>query len=256
MSTIGSVLKEARNKKSISLEEVHSRIKIHPRVIQLLEEDKFERLPSPMFVKSFLRSYAEFLEVNPEEIVRQYEKGDHKEPTQILYLKPAAAYERKTLLNFDKSLLVLPVILLVILVAGASAFFLVKKAAHHFKGKGVVVTKKETSKAAAENKSNSENWLRQPRLGNFPKVGEKESLRLKIKAVDLVWLRITCDGKVLFQSVLKRGANETWTANDHFEIWTGNASGMELSLNNFNIGSPGKGVIKKMLISREGVRLA
>ena len=55
---------------------------------------------------------------------------------------------------------------------------------------------------------------------------------------------------------MKRGATETWTASDHFEIWTGNASNMELSLNNYDLGSPGKGVTKKMLIGREGVRLA
>ena len=66
MSSIGTVLKEARTKKSISLEDVHSKIKIHPRVLQLLEEDKFEKLPSSVFAKSFLKSYAEFLEVNSE----------------------------------------------------------------------------------------------------------------------------------------------------------------------------------------------
>ena len=87
MTSIGSVLKEARNKKSISLEEVHSRIKIHPRVIQLLEDDKFDKLPSPVFVKSFLKSYAEFLEVNPEEIVRAYDKEGRKDPAQVLFIK-------------------------------------------------------------------------------------------------------------------------------------------------------------------------
>ena len=101
MSSIGSVLREARSKKSISLEEVHSRIKIHPHVIELLEGDEFEKLPSPVFVKSFLRSYAEFLEVNPEEIVRAYDKGERKDPAQILFIKSAAEREKKTILNFE-----------------------------------------------------------------------------------------------------------------------------------------------------------
>ena len=249
MSTIGNVLKEARSKKSISLEEVHSRIKIHPRVLQLLEEDKFEKLPSPVFVKSFLKSYAEFLEVNPEEIIRRYEKEDQKEPAQILYIKPAAEREKKTIFAVDKSLLVLPAILLIVLFTGFFAVSLFKKAAHHLKEKKVAVVSKssktakvEAVKPAQENTFDSENWLRHTQLGNFPKIGKKDALKLKIKAADNVWLRVTCDGKVLFQSILKQGVTEAWTAKDHFEIWTGNASNMELSLNNYDLGSPGKGV--------------
>ena len=111
-------------------------------------------------------------------------------------------------------------------------------------------------KAAAEDAFDASGWLRHPLMGNFPKLGKKDTLRLKIKAADSVWLRITSDGKVLFQSILKPGVTETWTANERFEIWTGNASNMELNLNNYDLGSPGKGVTKKMVINREGVQIA
>ena len=92
MSSIGTVLKEARGKKSVSLEDVHVKTKIHPRVLQLLEEDKFEKLPSPIFVKSFLKIYADFLEINSEELVTVYEKEKRKDPDQVLYIKPADPY--------------------------------------------------------------------------------------------------------------------------------------------------------------------
>ena len=72
MSSIGYTLKEARNKKSISLDDVHAKIKVHPRVLQLLEEDKFDKLPSPIFVKSFLKSYADFLEIDSSSIIKSY----------------------------------------------------------------------------------------------------------------------------------------------------------------------------------------
>lgn len=279
MSSIGGILKEARDKRSISLEEVHSRIKIHPRMLQLLEEDKFEKLPSPVFVKSFLRTYAEFLEMNPEDIVRAYDRGDRKDPAQVLYIKPAAERDKKTLFNFDKSILVLPAILLIVVAAIATIFFTYRAAATHLKDKKAASSASKGSKAsrselssksksaktevsvtdegkAPDNAFNSDDWLRHTQQENFPKIGKKDPLKLKIKAVDNVWLRVTCDGKALFQSILKRGVTEAWTTSDHFEIWTGNASNMELSLNNYDLGSPGKGVTKKMLISREGVRIA
>ena len=50
-ASIGAALKEARSKRSVTLEDAHARLKIHPRVLQLLEEDKFdksnERNPQP-----------------------------------------------------------------------------------------------------------------------------------------------------------------------------------------------------------------
>src|SRR3989338_8992259 len=93
-ASIGATLKEARNRKSVSLEDVHARIKIHPRVLQLLEENKFEKLPSSLFVKSFLRSYAEFLELNAGELLEAYEKEGRKEPEQVLFIKPAEMREK------------------------------------------------------------------------------------------------------------------------------------------------------------------
>ena len=267
MSSIGSLLKEARTKKAISLEEVHSRIKIHPRVLQLLEEDKFDKLPSPVFVKSFLKSYAEFLEINPEGVVHAYEKEGPQEPAQVLYIRPAAERGRKAFFNFDKTLLAPPALILTLLIGVGFAFFFVKTAAHSLKGKRSVdvasSSKTKSAKApvnsaktAGDGSFNASDWLRHPLLGNFPKIGKKDALHLQIKAADTVWIRITSDGKVLFQSILKRGAAEAWTASGHFEIWTGNASDMGLTLNNYFIGSPGRGVIRKMVINREGVRIA
>ncbi len=266
MSSIGHLFREARNKKSITFEEAHSRTKIHPRVLQLLEEDKFDKLPSPMFVKSFLKTYAEFLEMNPEEIVRAYESEGVEPPAQTIYIRPAAERDKKTLIPFDKSLLVIPALVLALLAGGGSIYFLMKKAAHHpWKDKKIlnIIKPSKAKSAKAEAKPakpevldgfNASDWLRHPALNNFPKIGKKEPLHLKIKAADAVWLRVTSDGKVLFQSILKTGVTETWTASDHFELWTGNASNMALTLNNYDLGSPGKGVMKKMAINRQGVR--
>ncbi|MGH7197896.1 MAG: helix-turn-helix domain-containing protein [Candidatus Omnitrophota bacterium] len=265
MSSIGTVLKEARNRKAITLEEVHSRTKIHPRVLQLLEEDKFDKLPSPLFVKSFLKSYAEFLEVNPEEIVLSYEK-EKKDPEQALYIKTVT--EKKAAQGIPPQLVAGAGVAAVILVSGFLAFALFQAAggwiakSQHARPKAVKaaakprVEKPQAAKPAEEKAKLSGEWLRSAELGNFPKIPPKTPLELTITAVDNVWLRVTCDGKVLFQSILKKGASETWSANDAVEIWTGNSSNMQLALNRSQLGSPGKGVIRKLVVSRDGVRIA
>ncbi len=264
--SIGVTLKEARTRKSITLEDVYAKTRIHPRVLQLLEEEKFDKLPSPLFAKSFLKSYAEFLEVNPEEVIKAYEQKGLKEPEQILFIKPAELKaEEKFLASAGADLLIPALVIIVLILAGVAVFLFKNSSVVHSQSLPVKKTKPKAessrAKPAVEVKAeSSENlatkgWLRSVAQGNFPKINRKAPLELKIKALDSVWLRITCDGKVLFQSILKRGAEESWRAGEKIEIWSGNCSNMFLILNGTAIGSPGKGVIKKMWINHDGVRL-
>lgn len=266
MATIGQSLKDARSKKSATLEDVHAKTKIHPRILQLLEEEKFDKLPSPLFAKSFLRSYAEFLELNADEIVTTYEKiggAARNETANSLYIEPA--HERnKPFKKVKKEYFVLPAALAVLVVIAVIGYDMFKTVSHwNAKQKKIApsshsskfVAAKAASAAAQVAEKPVGDWLRSVELGNFPKLSKKDTLELQIKALDEVWMRVTCDGKVLYESILKRGALETWTASGRIELWTGNSSNMQLSLNKYPLGSPGKGVVKKMVINHDGVRI-
>ena len=261
MSAIGMTLKEARNKKAVSLEDVHAKTKIHPRVLQLLEDEKFDKLPSPLFVKSFLKAYAEFLEINPQELLQTYEKEGQKEPEQVLFIKSTA--QRVNLSpRFDKKLLVIPGIL-------AAVFLILFVLVGMFKAVGGWISKAKTPASvhkttvsktsrspSASPKIVSSEWLYQVSQGDFPKLNEKTPLQLKIHAQNDVWLRVTCDGKVLFESILKKGANETWEAEKAIELWTGNASNMQLSINGTALKpSTNKSAVKKMRVVHTGIKI-
>ncbi|MBI2095718.1 MAG: DUF4115 domain-containing protein [Candidatus Omnitrophica bacterium] len=249
-ASIGSVLKEARDKKTLTLEAVHSKTKIHPRVLQLLEDDKFDKLPSPLFARSFLKSYAEFLEVDSEELLKNYEKMGLKNPEQTIFIRPAEETLRKPV-RIDSRTAVTAAVILAGVCFVVLFFFAARSLKERFLRPAGVQT--QTAKAKAPKDAA---WLRSVAQGNFPEIRRNAPLELQVKALDNVWLRVTCDGKVLFQAILKRGASETWKARAKIEIWTGNSSNMYLALNGFGIGSPGKGVIKKMSITHEGVKIA
>ncbi len=260
--SIGATLKDARAQRSISLEDVHAKIKIHPRVLQLLEENKFDKLPSPLFVKSFLRSYAEFLELNAGELIESYEKEGRKEPEQVLFIKPAEMREKiRRRESFDKKIYRVP--LFIILTAGAvwGAFYFAKHAGGPATSAAFSQKRTDPKKSlpagqtGAALQAKSDGWIRSVAQGNFPNLDKTSSLKLKVKALDNVWLRVTCDGKVLFQSILKRGSSEVWTATSSIEVWTGNSSNMALSLNGFSLGSPGRGVVKKLTVSHQGIKI-
>lgn len=59
--TPGTVLREARTARGLSIDEVAQALRLSPRILSALEEDAYERLPGATYVRGYLRSYAQFL---------------------------------------------------------------------------------------------------------------------------------------------------------------------------------------------------
>ncbi|MEM9017927.1 MAG: helix-turn-helix domain-containing protein [Verrucomicrobiota bacterium] len=64
MLTIGQKLAETRQEKGLSVEDVSHKTRIHANTIRGIESDDLSRFPSVAYAKSFLRTYADFLEVD------------------------------------------------------------------------------------------------------------------------------------------------------------------------------------------------
>jgi cytoskeleton protein RodZ len=71
-SSFGTWLRRQREARQISLREVADRTKISLRYLQAMEEDRFEVLPAPVFAKGFLREYARYVGLSPDEVVNHY----------------------------------------------------------------------------------------------------------------------------------------------------------------------------------------
>ncbi|TES89934.1 MAG: helix-turn-helix domain-containing protein [Anaerolineales bacterium] len=66
---VGRELRQAREAKSLSIEQVSREIRIRSRYLEAIEEGDLGTLPSAVHVRGFLRSYAEFLELNSDELL-------------------------------------------------------------------------------------------------------------------------------------------------------------------------------------------
>lgn len=64
----GGYLRRLRKQKGLSLGEVSERLKLPVRQIEALETGNYEKLPEPVFVRGFIRSYASFLDANEEKL--------------------------------------------------------------------------------------------------------------------------------------------------------------------------------------------
>jgi cytoskeletal protein RodZ len=68
----GNKFRKAREKKDLSLEDVSNVTKIGSRMLQAIEEERFDQLPGGVFNKGFIRAYAKHLGLNDEEAVTDY----------------------------------------------------------------------------------------------------------------------------------------------------------------------------------------
>ena len=72
MPSFGEKLKLEREKRKITLEEVSSSTKIGTRMLQALEEEKFNQLPGGIFNKGFVRAYARVIGLDEDQAVADY----------------------------------------------------------------------------------------------------------------------------------------------------------------------------------------
>ena len=74
MQDIGNVLEKARNEKQIGLEQASRETNIARRYLEALETGMYEVFPGEPYVIGFLRNYAEYLGLNPNECVTLYKQ--------------------------------------------------------------------------------------------------------------------------------------------------------------------------------------
>ena len=88
---VGLELRQARERRGISLPQLSSITKISPRVLQAIEASDAARLPAPVYTKSFVRTYASEIGLDPEETLSRY-LGQF-EPEDAGEQQPAAVTE-------------------------------------------------------------------------------------------------------------------------------------------------------------------
>ena len=72
MFEIGNSLREARERQGLEFPEIEAGTKIRGKYLRALEEEHFDVLPAQTYVKGFLRSYAEYLGLDGELYVDEY----------------------------------------------------------------------------------------------------------------------------------------------------------------------------------------
>ncbi len=239
METIGQRLKKRRLENKLSLDDVYQSTRIRPRVLSALEEDRAEDYLSQVYIKNFLLCYAKFLGMDGQRIAKEYLNSHPLTSSSF----PGSFKGVKIPLVFKnlKSGIIFILFFIILLVI----IFFIFRSRH-----GLPILKGEREDLGAVRVATQS----AQEIG-FPKIEGKQQLNLVLRAKRKVWMQVKSDGKVVFEDVLKKGDIERWLADDSIELWIGDGSALELELNGRHLGSPGTGVIKNVIITRQGMKI-
>jgi cytoskeletal protein RodZ len=109
----------ARERKGVDLYRAERDTKIRARYLAALERGEYKELPGDVYTKGFLRNYALYLGLDPEEVVGQWrrERGDEKAPRPVLTVPRPIAQPRPGL-QFSTGIVVAALLTIVILAVG------------------------------------------------------------------------------------------------------------------------------------------
>jgi hypothetical protein len=96
MPEIGATLREARMRERIDVSEIEAKTKIRAKYLRALENEEWDLLPGPTFVKSFLRTYAQALGLDDKALLEEY-KLHYEHPGDLpeLVQQPSTSAARR-----------------------------------------------------------------------------------------------------------------------------------------------------------------
>ena len=73
MASVGEHLRELRQRRGLSLEELSRTTRVPSRYLEALESDQFSALPAPVFIRGFIRAYCQAVSAPPDEALAIYD---------------------------------------------------------------------------------------------------------------------------------------------------------------------------------------
>lgn len=251
MGQLGELLKEARQNKGVSLEEVEEKLRIRKKYLQALEEEDFSIMPPEVYIKGFLRNYAIYLGLDPEEVRNLY-RGESLERRRTDFTGRAGqtagedTYPRAFSMDMSLTqsrLLAFPFLVISLAIM---AFFLLSLWAFREYFPLSAKTKPETTEAVTTREPRptftptSVVTQATPTLVGTPKPKAYTGVDVELLMLERVWLQVHVDGEKVFEGVFDEGTKITWSGKERVAVRCNNAGGVEVTLNGQKLGPLGK----------------
>jgi cytoskeleton protein RodZ len=271
VEALGQRLKQTRIERGIELAEIQEHTKIRTRYLEAIEEGKWDQLPGQVYVKGFIRSYAEYLGLDSHALLEQYGLVNHpptptqdpvsSTPVQRRVSKSVSARKKKRLQErtvwpqFAAGAGILAVIIVgyVVFSHGASGSHN-DSSANHSNSVGpsaAADSGKEQVKAQptpAAQKPVVQKPAPPPKPAALIKPIQNTTLNstFAVSNVDKIsvqmstpngkcWVSVTADGKDVYSGILEQGTAQSWSADKTLRIVAGLSAAIKLETNGQNV---------------------
>ena len=241
---IGERLHNAREAKGLSLDAVEGLTRIRAAYLQALEDEQFDRLPGPAYVKGFLRTYAAALGLDPDLLLETY-------PAEALKLQPIIAVHgvevpiqpAATRSPLRRTATYAGLVLLAgLLAVGAIGYFQLRQFNAPVPPEAVTPSPPQPAPPSAE-PIQPPPAIPEPPPGDLkdqrepppPPVG---GVNVELRATGPSWVRVVADGESAFRGIVEAGDVRTWHAEQRLTIRVGNAPAVEVRVNGKRFAPP------------------
>ncbi len=257
MKELGEYLVQMREARGVTLETVAEATRINIVYLRALEEGNYDILPAEIYVRGFLISYAEFLGVDSNELLRRYESDRPKQKKRIFSIKeqpsvsspktPSREGETKEKkMSFSElwhSLKAIPavayIVALAVIVLGVVILISLKgEKAPETLAEAIVgdTTFQSVSFAPSDEDIAQHIRIVIDSVNAAQALSIAESLTFTIRAIQPVSMYIELDHvKKAFKGIMAAGEKKSWRAKNSIYIETSNPSLLRISVNGFDL---------------------
>lgn len=277
LKKIADELRNAREEKDISLQQIASKTKIDIKFLHAIDNANFDILPD-LYMKAFIKEYAQYVDADFQSILQKFDNAKLGKPEQEILAEQTIATpeavssgpekekkfdstettqqpnpllealnSRKLNVNYVYAgiIAVLLLILIYVVFIKGSSPDIIQESSYQ------QITNQDKPRFEVENENaNNIKNAQQPSSSN-----SSDSLRLSVQTLGRVWVKVSSDGKFISQQVYQPDSKLSFAATKNFSVTVGNAGAVKLFFNNKPIQNIGKsGEIRSLVISPDTIR--
>jgi len=258
MDSVFRELKQAREARRFSINDVSDATLINASFLEAIEQGNTSILPQT-YVRAFIREYASFVGLDPVDIMKRYDQANAEPAATAVEQKPPVVepvHSPEERRKPEKPMPSSPASLAPVIAKFALPGILILTL-------GIIVwnlTRTQTPPATKENPFESvvRDSTTDLAANKFPtehtqSTATTDSLTLRATVTDSAWVQIVIDSLEPQQYLFRPNRKITWRARERFRITTGNAGGIDLTLNEKHLGALGKrgAVVRNIEFNRQ-----
>ncbi len=226
MASLGQELKQERESRNISIEEIAASTKIVGRYLRAVEEDRFDTMPGGFFIKGIIRAYAKYLGLNEDELMRRYEEAGILD--ELPSEKPRNVNDLPTF-PLHRRAIMRGLVFAVIAIVAVTMILVWRSGRRH-----TTLPDAKARVVVPQNQPSTPPPLEKPAAERVKT--EWKGVTIDISFLELTWLQVYTDGVLRIDGEFPAGEKASVQADKELIINVGNAGGVSFLLN----GKPAK----------------